>query len=174
MATLTLALQQNGQFQGYSSIVGGTQAYVVCSDGLSGTYVILPKIASGDVGVVSFPVMLMAEGQVPSSIQVTVRAQRNNPAQTCTIRTGFAKGGVTGFDAVTDSPGVGAANFTHTFNTNPITSAAWTESDMDGLELCVSRESLTLGAARIINVAGTLTYNRAATWTHSESYIGVI
>lgn len=173
MATQAFALQQDGRFQGWSSIVGGTRAYVVCSDALSTTYVILPKIAANDAGVASFQVMLMADGQVPTSIQVVVRAQRNNVGQTCTIRTGFARGGSTGFDVVTDSPGITAANFTHNFATNPITGLAWTEADMDGLELCVSRESLTLGAARIINVAGTLTYDTRHFWAQPEPYIGV-
>ena len=167
MPTQSLIPQQDGYWQGWSSIVGGTFAYQAVSDGSDATYLLLPKLA-GVTGRISFPVFLMADGLIPTSIQIVVRAKLDSGAAP-TIQVGFTRGGVVAFDGTIDTLTGTIGNYVHTFSTDILAGGPWMETDTDGLEVCIQREAVTLGVARIINVSGTLTYSQARAWRSTAS-----
>jgi len=167
--TVALTPQQDGFYRGWASIVGGsTLAYQAVSDGSDATYLVLPKL-SGALGIVSFPIFLMAGGLTPTSIQIIVRARLDSGAAP-TMQVGFTRGGLVAFDAVVDALTGSILNFTHTFPTDILSGGAWMETDPVGLECCIQREAITLGAARIIQVSGSMIYSQDRAWRGTQAH----
>lgn len=166
MPTIALKVQQNGFWQDVDTLVGATFAYqcVDDSDGLTHdsdtTRFRLPRagVSFTGKGIVSFPLFLQAEGLRPTSIAINVAAKRT-AAGNPNILIGFARAGLRVFDVTLMSPGATYTIETRTFNTNPFTGMAWTDSDLAGLEACIqSEEGASVGSNQVTLVSGSLTY----------------
>jgi hypothetical protein len=160
--TLPLTIQGDGYWQGWASFSGAPFAYQ-CIDDSNGTThdsgatkinlgrLVLPA------GIISFPVMLMAEHMIPQSLTVNVAAVKVGATHP-DLQIGFARGSATGFDPTAFTAGVSYSVATRTFSTNPITGLAWSAADLVGLEVCVQSMFGQVGSNDISLVSGSITY----------------
>lgn len=159
-----MKVQQDGSLTGASAIVGATFAYQVVDDSDSvthdgaSTYLTLPKGAA-----VSFPLFLQAEGLLPSSITINVGAQRGGPAHP-RLQIGFYQAGLKVFDAVMFDTTASYTVSSRTFSANPLTGAAWSASDLVGLEACIQNEAGVNGNNDITLVSGSIDYLERKNW----------
>jgi len=174
MPTIALKVQQDGAWQGWSSLTGASFGYqaVDDSDGVTHdsatTYLTLPKLNLALFqGRVSFPVFLQAEGLVPTSITINVVAQRGGALRP-RLQIGFYQGGLVGFDASMFDPTASWSLAQRTFSTNPITGQPWSQSDLVGLEACVQNEAGAFGNNDITLISGSLTGAPLSNWAHPE------
>jgi hypothetical protein len=170
MPTLAFRLQGDGYWQGWTSFTGATFAHECLDDSTDTThdsatsYVTLGRLLlNPQAGRISFPIMLMAEGLVPSSLTLNVAAMEggvNNPD----LQIGFARSGLVGFHATVFSPTASWSVVTRTFSTNPITGSAWDADDLIGLEACVQSFTGQTGNNDITLISGSIAYHPRTNW----------
>jgi len=170
MPTIALKVQQDGYWRGWSALVGASFAYqaVDDSDGTThdsaDSYITLPKLnLPTGAGRVSFPLFLQAEGLIPVAITLNVGARRGGASHP-QLQIGFSRGGIVGFDATKFNPGAGWSVASRTFSLNPITAAAWSESDLVALESCVQNEDGVNGNNDVTLVSGSIEYTGSHNW----------
>lgn len=167
MPTISFTVQANGQWQGWTSFTGADFAYQCVDDSTdtthdSGTTAITlgRLLLNPQSGRMSFPIMIMAEHLIPESLTLTVAAIRGGATHP-RLQIGFARGGLVAFSGSLFNPTASYTTATSTFATNPLTSAAWTEDDLVGLEACIQSETGITGNNDISLISGTMDYRLA-------------
>ncbi len=162
MPTINLPVQADGFYQGWSSLLSGTDGYLMVDDSAStshdsdSSYLILPRLTD-PAGIISFPCFRMAEGYIPTSIVVTAVGQIETG--TPKLKFGFRDASGTIGLAVGDlTPDASYNLMQATFNTSPIHLNAWTAEDLVGLEVLVQMKVATVATARITLVSVQMTY----------------
>ena len=157
--TIALRVQGDGYHQGWESVTGATYAWQAVDDSDGTThdsdtsYVVLPRQFL-EQGRMSFPMFRQCSpGQVISiTLNVAAKIESGSPE----LRIGFYRSGTEAYDGTTFTPTGSYTVASRTFTTNPITGAAWTATDLVGLEAAVSMQTLVIGKARVTLISGSM------------------
>ena len=166
MPTINWTVRQDGTWKGWESFVGGNAAWECVDDSDTTTHdsgasrITLPRLnLAAGLGRISFPIPLHgAVALTPVSFVVNVAAVRGGATHP-EIAIGFYRSDGIGFSASLFNPGAAYSVATRTFTTDPITGAAWTESGLVGLEVCLQSETVAAGNNDISLISGSLTYH---------------